>query len=214
MDTVNLKSNPLSPLTGLFVGLCVTLALTFGVLQMVTAETLQTTQKGSPDTEQRSLTDATAIPESVSFMVGTVTFTWLYRTETSMPFTEHHSISTQHLSDALTQDGPVRVATKDSGELLIATMNDTPNIILSARRYSDWTLISVLKSSDDPTHSTGVFKFCSMDIDASLCANSVLQYPDGTVTMTNGEPATEMADMSYDLDSTLITEKLAALLTL
>ena len=195
-----------------------TVALALGLLQVVAAETVQKNDLGAIERDTGSLKslpeNSQATPNPVIFMMGTVTFTWTYRQKNAMPFTEHHLITSDDLADSLTRNGPVRVSTEDSGELLIATLDDSPDLILSARRYTDWTLISVLRNGSDPSSSAGVFKFCSADVDISRCVRTVLQYPDGTVTMTKGSPTVELADMTRDIDQSSVTEKLVALLTL
>jgi len=123
------------------------------------------------------------LPESVQFMTGIVAITWTYADQDNMPFTEHHSISSAQIADSIRTDSPVRVPTRDEGELLIDTQSGVPGIILSARRYHDWTLVSVLKYQHDLTRSSGVFKFCSADGSDSECIESVLSNPDGTVSM-------------------------------
>jgi len=204
----------------LIVTVIATVAVALGLLQVAAAKTMQKKPLGAIEQSAGSLEslpkNSQAMPNPVIFMMGTVTFTWTYRQKNAMPFTEHHLITSDDLADALTRNGngPVRVPTDDSGELLIATIDDSPDLILSARRYTDWTLISVLRNGGDPSSSAGVFKFCSADTDISRCVGSVLQYPDGTVTMTKGSPTVEVADMTRDIDQSSITEKLVALLTL
>lgn len=191
--------------------LCTALAFSIGLLQVVTAEEIQ----HLPDpTLQSGSNQQTAIPDSVNFMMGTVSFTWTYRSNHTMPFTEHHSITSEDLTDALDRNGPVRISTEDSGELLIATAMDSPDVILSARRYEHWTLISVLRNSDDATRSVGVFKFCSSDTSPGSCVEMVLEYPDGTVTMTSGAQSDVVTVVPEGLDELSITDELVALLTL
>jgi len=219
MKNISHRLNPLigqyaSHAISLIIAIAITLLLALGFLQVVVAQTVQQSDQGTITTDRSSAKTTQAIPDPVNFMMGTVTFTWSYRNKNAMPFTEHHSISSNDVSDALTRNGPVRIATDDSGELLINTIDESPDLILSARRYADWTLISVLRNGDDPTSSAGVFKFCSVDAESNRCAHSVLQYPDGTVTMTNGSSNIENADMTHDLDQPSITKNLVALLSL
>ncbi len=191
--------------------LCVALAVSIGLLQVVIAEERQLSPKAAVQTGS---SQRTAIPDSVNFMMGTVSFTWTYRSNHTMPFTEHHSITSEDVTDALNRDGPVRIATEDSGELLIATAAESPDVILSARRYEHWTLISVLRNTDDATRSVGVFKFCISDTALVSCVETVLEHPDGTVTMTSGAQSDAARVVPKGLDELSITDELVALLTL
>ena len=155
-----------------------------------------------------------ALPDSMAMMTGTVAITWTYRNKENLPFTEHHSITAAHAADALNRNGPVRVPANDSGELLINTANVAPGVILSARRYTDWMLVSVLRHTDNPVHSVGVFKFCSTDDSAEKCVNSILNHPDGTVTMTAGSKYSQVTGAMAELDSISVKDELVALLTL
>jgi len=181
--------------------LMILLALALGVSLAARAETPNTGK--SP----------TAFPESFQFMTGMVSITWVYKNQDSMPFTEHHAISSAQVADAISSEGPIRVPTSDDGELLISAMHDLPGVILSARRYRDWTLVSVMHYEEDPTHSVGIFKFCSFDIDRAACASSVLSRPDGTVSMTTGPITNGPSSPLVDIDERIVTEELLALMT-
>ena len=157
---------------------------------------------------------AKALPDSMALMTGPVAITWTYRKRSSLPFTEHHAITSAQAADALHRDGPVRVPTNDSGELLIHTTDHAPGVILSARRSTDWMLVSVLRYTDSPIHSVGVFKFCSTEDSAEKCVSSILNRPDGTVTMTAGSEYSQATGAASDLDSGSISKDLVALLTL
>jgi len=179
---------------------------------MILALALGVSLVARADTKEPGLT--AALPDSVEFMTGVVAITWTYRNQNSMPFTEHHSITSAQLADAIKSKGPIRVPTSNDGELIIASVEEAPNVVLIVRQYSDWSLISVLTNSNDPAHSVGYFKFCSVDVSDESCVRSVMSHPDGTVSMTTGSHGVADASMLIELDQTAVTNELLALMTL
>ncbi len=184
------------------------------ILMLALAIALASAEVARAETVELKLISPAALPEPVNFLTGMVAITWVYRTQDNMPFTEHHAITSAHVAEAIESQGPVRVQTSDEGELLIGTQPQMPGVLVSARRYADWTLVSVLRYENDPSHSHGVFKFCSQDDPVERCAAALVNQPDGSVTMTTGNASMTATDALGDLDKVIVENQLLALLNL
>lgn len=161
-----------------------------------------------------SETHTTDMATSMHFFTGIVKFTWTYDNKNTMPFTEQYEITSAQSADAAKRKRPIQITTPDGGELLIRTNASIPGVVLSARHYTDWTLVSALRNSDNPGNGVGVFKFCSRQASVESCASSVLDDPDGTVTLSMGSTEQAVTRPLEDLRHPSIKDELLGLLSL